>query len=301
MTILYIGSYARKIHGEDVAPKDIDLIADYESIKKFAKERDIKTFYPIEDGKKIFMRKGKQIYEAEVAYTGSLAEELLELVKHDPNSIVFENTIAASYDLLYTLKMSHRYLKNSPHFKKTKDDIIFFRSIGCTIPEIYQDWFIRREKATYFYRHPNLNQDKGSFFDTPGVTYKYDHDSIHQAIAILGKSAYTYFMKEGEEVACDQNKFNESTQFTKLAAVVEESCVLAIERSLVPFPGKMNPREAFLFALEKVCTSITSGWFREFAWENYYHAINLFDRLYRNYFVWFDSSLKEGFIKEHGQ
>jgi hypothetical protein len=45
--------------------------------------------------------------------------------------------------------------------------------------------------------------------------------------------------------------------------------VLAIERSLVPHPGKKTPEQAYLMALEKVCTSITSGWFREFAWENY--------------------------------
>ena len=45
--------------------------------------------------------------------------------------------------------------------------------------------------------------------------------------------------------------------------------VLTIERSLVPYPGKKTPEQAYLMALEKVCTSITSGWFREFVWENY--------------------------------
>jgi len=38
---------------------------------------------------------------------------------------------------------------------------------------------------------------------------------------------------------------------------------------LIPFPGVLTPPQAFDMALMKVCTSITSGWFREFAWENY--------------------------------
>jgi hypothetical protein len=37
---------------------------------------------------------------------------------------------------------------------------------------------------------------------------------------------------------------------------------------------------SFLKALEKVCTSITSGWWREFAWENYEAALAMHDRNY---------------------
>jgi hypothetical protein len=58
---------------------------------------------------------------------------------------------------------------------------------------------------------------------------------------------------------------------------MEETYVLALERSLIPFPGKMQPRDAFKLALQKVCTSITSGWFREYAWNNYRKALESYD------------------------
>ena len=32
-------------------------------------------------------------------------------------------------------------------------------------------------------------------------------------------------------------------------------------------------------ALMKVCTSITSGWFREYAWENYDKVLDLYNEL----------------------
>jgi len=35
----------------------------------------------------------------------------------------------------------------------------------------------------------------------------------------------------------------------------------------------------FEMALMKVCTSITSGWFREYAWENYQKVLDLYDSL----------------------
>lgn len=68
---------------------------------------------------------------------------------------------------------------------------------------------------------------------------------------------------------CDKGMFFDSAEIIRDLAVLEESYVLALERSLVPFPGGKTPKEAFDMALMKVCTSITSGWFREYAWEHY--------------------------------
>ncbi len=82
---------------------------------------------------------------------------------------------------------------------------------------------------------------------------------------------------------------------TKLWSVVEEAYVLAIERSQVPYPTT-DPRKSFLMALEKVCTSITSGWWREFAWENYYDALGKFDP---NYMAKFRRGVNEGIVKPY--
>jgi hypothetical protein len=52
-------------------------------------------------------------------------------------------------------------------------------------------------------------------------------------------------------------------------------------------------------ALEKVCTSITSGYFREFAWETYHDSINVFnsDSKYSDYDLKFLKALGENKIK----
>lgn len=304
MTIVHIGSNAMKLLGlSSTDPNDIDMIATYDSIRQYAKDHNIKTFYPIQDGKKIFMRDSKgMIYEVEIAYPGTLVEEFIDIVvNHDPETrVACDGSYIASIDALYMLKMSHRFLKNSSHFKKTMHDIISFEKLGCYITNIWQDWYERRVKETYNYSHPKLNQNKDDFFDTPGVEYMYDHDDIHMAIAYHHKSpAYRQFMKDGAEVECDKEKFAQLPTSTQLDAVVEEACVLAIERSLVPFPGKKTTRDAFLFALEKICTSITSGWFREFAWRHYYDAIHHFDVYFTYYHTQFQAAMLEGKIKIH--
>jgi hypothetical protein len=64
--------------------------------------------------------------------------------------------------------------------------------------------------------------------------------------------------------------------------VLEESYVLSLERAIVPFEltDYDKRKKAFDTALIKVCTSITSGWFRKFAWDNYDDVCALYDQEY---------------------
>lgn len=302
--VAYIGSYALNHYFDCGHLSDVDFIAPYETIVQFAKDKNIKTFYPINEGKTIFMRNEDRIFEAEVAYPGSCAEEIYESIINDPNTIVnCDGSATASLQCLYMLKMSHRFKKNSPHFKKTMQDIKDIRSFAKNhdLPlitlQIVHPWYDRRVRETYDYIHPKLNQSKKDFFDTPGVVYTYDHDAIHEVVAIGDKPAYRKFMKDGEDVLTDKAKFDALSLSDRIDAVIEESCVLAIERSLVPFPGAKTPFQAFEYALEKVCTSITSGWFREFAWENYDNVMFSYMLCAQNYFDRFQA--KRNSIKLH--
>ena len=180
---------------------------------------------------------------------------------------------AASPDFLYTLKMSHRYLKNSPHFLKTMKDIWHLR-LDCDAKIVDEEFYRAREKATYNYGHPKLKVTSKEFF-TPDVPYVYDHDSIHRAVAIGDVPAYTLYLEDGEEVKTSNKKFESLPIEFRLRGVLEESYVLALERAVIPHNA--NPESAFKMALSKVCTSITSGKFREFAWENYYQVLKLYD------------------------
>jgi hypothetical protein len=254
-------------------PKDYDYICTYDEFENYVQRNksNIGSVYPVAGDKFVVFFKNKDIVEFEIAWEGSTAESLLKILEEHKISNI---------DLVYTLKMSHRFLRNSPHFLKTMEDIRKLRKLGAEIPVCLKKWFKEREKATYTYSHPVLKVDKENFFKDDNIQYTYDHDSIHRAVATLDKPAYLYFKDDGEEVWCSKDKFNILPESVKLSSVLEESYVLALERSLVPFDFKPKPENAFKMALMKVCTSITSGWWREYAWEHYYQVLDMYKDSY---------------------
>ena len=276
---------------------------DYICQNAFPKENLTK----INDHKYVYKDSGN-IYDLEIeeynsTKVNSTTVLLNTVIYEEPNTISECKTnefgftyVVAVPELLYTLKMSHRFLKNSPFFWKTMKDIIILRSLGIDqIPERYQYFYNLRQEETYTYKHPKLNVDKKNFFDST-VKYIYDHDDIHKSVAIGDRPAYTYYLSDHAEVMCDKNKFDALDLETKINGVLEECYVLAIERSLVPFPGVLTPAQAFYYAYSKVCTSITSGWFREFAYDN---TIQILKQFNTNYFDKFNHALKNGNIKRH--
>lgn len=293
MGFIFTGSVALQSIISGIEPNDVDAIADIETATKFLNKMRCNVVYPANRAKYLIGKTtAGEIYEVEIAWPGSTGEELLEYVG--------DAQLHPSLDVLYALKMSHRYLRNSPHFHKTRQTIFAMRNAGAKIPEDLKDWFKRREKETYDYGHPNLAQNKNNFFSGDGVNYVYDHDTIHEAVAIWEqKPMYKRYQKDGSEVLCDKAKWDKLPNDFKNMAVAEEAAVLAIERSLVPFPGAKTPYEALTLALEKICTSITSGWFREYAWENYDAILQMCRVSGYDYWGKFQQALKLGYIKPY--
>lgn len=297
--MLLIGSAALAFVAElDREPKDADLIATIDEYEDFiAKHKqNLVSTYPVNKGKKliIFLKDTKPI-EMEIAWPDSTAETLLNALSMEDlptTSFLGQEVSVAPLHILYQLKMSHRFLKNSPHFLKTMKDIKFMRSLGAQI--IMPDWLKAREVETYDYKHPKLNVSKDDFFKKDeGVTYVYDHDSIHEAVKRYDRPAYTYFKPENSQVLCDRAMFEASSREVQLASVVEEATVLALERSQIPFKNQVTPKWSFDMALMKVCTSITSGWWRSFAWEHYDEVQALYDE---NYVAKFWEAVKKGVV-----
>lgn len=232
--------------------------------------------------------KAEDICEWEIAVEGSSAELFMDLVKRD--AVVTSLGLIPSVDMLFTLKSSHKHLKNSPHFWKTFIDYHRLRNMGAKVRPEYTDFLKLREKETYAYKHPFLMRSKNAFFSGDGVDYTYDHDSIHLAMAAV--PAYTHF--QDGAVWCSKSKFDACAYEIKLASVVEETCVLAIERSLVPHPGAWTPKQAWKFALSKVLSSITSGWWRAWAYENGLEVLKAYPV---GYWERFQTGLASGTVK----
>lgn len=186
-------------------------------------------------------------------------------------------SLYASNDWLYFLKMSHRYKKDSPHFWKTRNDIDRLERAGARMPYNSEELFKERESLTYTNKLPNLNVSSKTFFKEEDSFYVYDHDSIHEAIAVDSKPAYKNYMKDGSEVMTSKEKFFACDYRTRLLGVYEESCVLALERSQIPNDFKPHPEQSFMKALEKVCTSITGGYFRQWGYTHIYEVIKFYN------------------------
>lgn len=302
--MLMIGSGALSHHFPEAGfiPRDTDYICTLEEFRAWTKcfvKGEIILCKPLSADKIHVRTKDGWNYEFEIATPGSTAQELLDYF--DINDRV---TMAPPHVLL-ALKLSHRYRRNSPHFLKTMRDIQFLRAQGVELGTELEEWLPKREAATYTYAHPKLDVSKDAFFDGDGVDYIYDHDSIHLTQALdsevvwgqpcpdgikgclvahgkrVFKPAYTNYMKDGAAVMTSKEKFFAVNQLIRLRGVYEETCVLALERSQIPFEGENapSPRKSFEYALMKVCTSITSGWFREYAWEHYNEVLDLYASL----------------------
>jgi hypothetical protein len=278
----------------------MDIIADFDAAQSVLNGAGCHIQYPINGGKTLFGKNPKgDIYEIEIAWPGSTGEELLNYWFTNKET-AFYPSLYASLNVLYALKMSHRYLRNSPHFLKTMRDIKEMRAMGATIPDNLHSWFKRREKETYDYSHPNLSVNSGAFFSGDGVHYVYDHDSLHEAVAVYGSPVYKLYLRDGAEVQVDKNKWLMLNDIVKQTAVYEEACVLALERSIIPYPGKLTEDRAFEVALIKVASSITSGWFRQYAWENFDEVMKLHKQL-PSYVDRFTKALENGQVKHFGE
>lgn len=291
--MLLIGSRAMQAHFKDFprAARDTDWICTIEDFEKTAassmKHGKNVSVYPTSPSSMVVKSNG-YIAEYSIAWPGSTNETILK--EH------MEDSGVASPELLLLLKLSHRYRKDSPHFLKTMRDIQFLRNRGVCLPEAMLPLLRARERETYSYKHPNLNQKKSDFFNNANGLYRYEHDDIHRAVSVLGPPAYTYFSADGEEVKSDRDKFFSCDESIRLRAGLEESYVLALERSLIPLPGVLTPKKAFDKALEKVCTSITSGWFREYCWENYDRIQSMYDE---SFVGKFNRALERGEVRKY--
>lgn len=292
--MLIIGSAAAKAWDNNFrSPKDFDAITTYQEfqfiVHQYKSRRVLRSVYPISGSKmviKLVPDSDHPIQEYEIAYPGTSAEALL-------GTQDWLNRYARINELLM-IKLSHRYKKNSPHFLKTMRDIQYFRSRGAELTPELQVILKAREAETYTYAHPKLSQAKDEFFVKSESFYVYDHDDIHKAVTLLDKPAYLHFKPEDLEVMVSKKMWDACPEHIKLSAGLEEATVLALERSLISLPGVLTPKQAFDKALEKVCTSITSGWFREYCWEHYDQIQSMYSD---DYWPRFQAAVAAGKVK----
>jgi hypothetical protein len=204
-------------------------------------------------------------------------------------------------EFLAALKKAHLILPYnwSKHIKEYSN-IKKLLSVQRYEPRNYANTIFKQHRAGCLAKakkHPKLNVQKDTFFNSQEVYNIFDHDSIHEAIAYPYAPAYT-LMREGE-VKCSSRLWLRMSEDERLRCVAEEASILALERSIIPAlwldKSYAGARWAFNYALFKICTTITSGWFRDY-------AIEVYDEIVMpDYVNKFFEGLKRGVVKKYAQ
>lgn len=190
-------------------------------------------------------------------------------------------------EILYIMKAGHIHIggRRQENWEKHIHDYHLLRQL------VAMDWDGKVEKAIKIHRkttNDRVNQKtpkllgvkKDEFFDD-FVQKFIDHDEIHEEVAYDNRPAYTKMQKD-ETVECHKDLWLAMTQEEKLQCVVEEASVIAIERHILPFrlSGAPNTKPLYLaykWALYRICTTLCSGWFRQFAIDNYFEVLNMYN------------------------
>jgi hypothetical protein len=220
--------------------------------------------------------------EVFLAKPGSSNEMLLEMGDGHIETPFFSTAVAVpSLMTLSVIKKAHltrplKWFKHQHDYKGMK------KALGIQslrVPSPLKPLFKARRKETESLRHHrgfSLNIKKEEFFTT-NVEYFFDHDQIHHLMALGDAPAYTLMQGEEDEVMCRHDLWSEMSHEQKLACVIEESCVIAVERYILPHllesKKYLTEEASYAWAVKRVSTTLCKGFFREFALEYFDEAM----------------------------
>jgi hypothetical protein len=181
----------------------------------------------------------------------------------------------ASLATLYSIKKSHIHFPRM--FDKHIHDYLQLRHMVGGVDKLNEITKLRfKETEARFgkLKTPSLDKTADEFFNDRVSNKLFVHDEIHKVMAHYdGVPLYERIKKDPTKVACDKAKFYALSEEDRIKCVLEEVYVIALERKILPMmfgSGKYcGPDEAIQWALMRVCTTLCSGWFREFATDNY--------------------------------
>lgn len=198
----------------------------------------------------------------------------------------------ASPEVLFSLKKSHIHFPIK--FEKHIEDYSFlynhFNGVDF-LSDVTEINFKEAEERLGKLKTPSLNKTVKEFFgQSDGYVKSYFiHDDIHRVMAHYDKPLYEMMQVDKKLAKCEKDMWNLFTFEDKCKCVLEEAYVISLERKIIPmiFGGGRGytSEEALDWALMRVCTTLCSGWFREFATNNYYDIKKLVNKNYVEKFL----------------
>ncbi|GBC06413.1 hypothetical protein RclHR1_06810002 [Rhizophagus clarus] len=125
--------------------------------------------------------------------------------------------------------------------------------------------------------HINLNMSNEDFLDNEDnlfVQRRVHHDDLHELVKYGDYPIYQGLKDDQSKAWIKKPLFEKLDYQTKLNCVKEEAMAIALERYLIPMISK-DQEKSYKLALARICTTLTKGWFRQFAIDNYPRLSNL--------------------------
>ncbi|CAB4486605.1 unnamed protein product [Rhizophagus irregularis] len=125
--------------------------------------------------------------------------------------------------------------------------------------------------------HINLNMSNDDFLENKDdlfVQKRVPHDDLHERVK-YGDHPIHQGLKDDQSKAWIKKSLFEKLDYqTKINCVKEEAMTIALERYLIPMISK-DQENSYKLALARICTTLTRGWFRQFAIDNHPRVSNL--------------------------
>ena len=277
--MLVVGSKALNYHFPEFQRevKDIDIIGTTDDInylietlnpEKVLDNHNITTLLNIQNPNEFFNTKNVEILNSD----NSIA--LTEYIKYENNGNL-GGLRYASPEVLLSLKKSHIHfpIKFQKHIKDYNFLLDFLKE--DKLENITKINFKETELRFGKLKTPSLKKSTSKFFDQSEgyVKYFYIHDDIHQVMAHYDRPIYEDMQTTSESAWCQKELWDNFSFEKKAKCVLEEAYVIALERKIIPMlngvSDVVSSKKALEWSLMRICTTLCSGWFRQFAADNY--------------------------------
>ena len=258
--------------------KDIDIIGTTDDIKYLIKtlnpekvldNHNITTLLNIQNQNEFFNTKNVEVLNSDNS------EALTEYVKYETNVNLGGGLRYASPEVLLSLKKSHIHfpIKFQKHIKDYNLLLDFLKE--DKLANITKINFKETELRFGKLKTPSLKKSTRKFFDQSEgyLKYFYVHDDIHQVMAHYDRPIYEDMQTTSESAWCQKELWDNFSFEKKAKCVLEEAYVIALERKIIPMlngvSDVVSSKKALEWSLMRICTTLCSGWFRQFAADNY--------------------------------
>ena len=277
--MLLVGSRAVAFAFPDARePGDWDLIARRADIMRWLDtNRDcVSSLVPSRPGKHKARLVGGESVEIE-EIDGCPSAEMLETLRGLPRTntpLAQAHVVPPAY--LAALKRSHA--EWPVHWEKTMRDLHWLRARlgGDEREDSAVAAFYRARHAEHTTRFgartARLAMSNEAFFakSETAVQRVHSHDWLHEIVAYGSRPMFERFKRDVTRASLDRTLFEAAPLAHRLALVREEAMVIALERQIIPMlPKQTDAAAAYAWAVSRICTTLTSGWFRDFAIDNW--------------------------------